>query len=105
MSLFIRAQVRSAPLAASVEFPQPAVGDPIPEHHECSKIRRHCVVIEVAADDMPQPLSPALDRLVHAPSHLLRLRRSRRPLPSPDDPNHLPTCYARYPGGSSEWPR
>jgi len=49
----------------------PACGDLSPESHECSKVGRHRVVVEVATDDMPQPLPLYGNRLVHAPPHLL----------------------------------
>ncbi len=43
----------------------------MPEHIQCPTVGRHCVIIEVAADNPPQPFSLVGDRLVHAPSHLL----------------------------------
>src|SRR5207245_3411873 len=42
----------------------------VPEHVQCSRIGRHCVVVEVAADDVPQPLPLFGDWLLHAPPHL-----------------------------------
>ena len=63
--------VEIVPLAASMECPSPAFGDLVPERHECSKIGRHRVVVEVAANDLPQPFSLLGNRLVHAPPHLL----------------------------------
>src|SRR5262245_60838869 len=63
--------VETRQLAASDEHPMPAFGDLGPECHERSTVRRHRVVIEVAAHDIPKPLPLNRDRLVHAPSHLL----------------------------------
>src|SRR5262245_12961635 len=63
--------VETRQLAASGEHPMPAFGDLGPECHERSTVRRYCVVIEVAAHDIPKPLPLYRDRLVHAPSHLL----------------------------------
>src|ERR1700738_4096960 len=42
----------------------------VPEHVQCPRIGRHCVIVEVAANDVPQPFSLKWDRLVHAPPHL-----------------------------------
>src|SRR5215467_3364359 len=63
--------VETRQLAASDEHPMPAFGDLGPECHERATVRRHRVVIEVAAHDIPKPLPLNRDRLVHAPSHLL----------------------------------
>src|SRR5215204_1248556 len=41
------------------------------EHVQCTTVGRHCVVIEVAADNPAQPSPLFRDWLVHAPSHLL----------------------------------
>ncbi len=43
----------------------------MPEHLQCPTICRHGVIVEVAADNLPQPLALFGNRLVHAPSHLL----------------------------------
>ena len=43
----------------------------VPEHVQCTSVGRHCVVVEVAVDDVPQPFPLNGDRLVHAPPHLL----------------------------------
>ena len=43
----------------------------VPEHVQCARIGRHCVVVEVATYDMTQPLPLNRDWLVHTPSHLL----------------------------------
>src|SRR6201997_3683359 len=58
-------------LAATSQRAPPGISDVMPEHLQCTTVGRHCVVIEVAADDSPQPLPLRGDRLVHAPSHLL----------------------------------
>ena len=55
-------------LAATPQRAPPEVGDMVPEHVQCLSVGRHGVVVEVAADDTPQPLSLIGDRLVHAPS-------------------------------------
>src|SRR4030081_498584 len=43
----------------------------MPEHLQCTTVSRHCVIVEVAADNPAQPPPLFRDRLVHAPSHLL----------------------------------
>src|SRR6516225_1567942 len=43
----------------------------MPEHRKCAAVSRHCMVVEVAADDSSQPLPLLGDRLVHASPHLL----------------------------------
>src|ERR1700730_7451814 len=58
-------------LAATPQRTPPEVGDMVPEHVQCPRIGRHCVVVEVAANDVPQPFPLNWDRLVHAPPHLL----------------------------------
>jgi len=58
-------------LAATPQRAPPEVGDMMPEYLECPTVGRHCVVIEVAADNPSQPLPLLGDRLVHAPSQLL----------------------------------
>src|SRR5262245_56088689 len=49
----------------------PEVVDMVPEYMQCMGVGRHCVVVEVAADDVPQPFPLCGDRLVHAPPHFL----------------------------------
>ena len=44
-------------VAATPQRAPPEVSDMVPEHVPCARIGRHCVVVEVAADDPPQPLS------------------------------------------------
>jgi hypothetical protein len=39
----------------------------MPEYGKCTSVCRHCVVVEVAANDVMQPLPLFGDRLVHAP--------------------------------------
>src|SRR6266567_227863 len=58
-------------LAATPQRAPPEVGHMMPEHIQCLTVGRHCVIIEVAADNPPQPFSLIGDRLVHSPSHLL----------------------------------
>ena len=58
-------------LATSPQRASPEVGDVVPEHMQCMGIGRHCVVVEVAVDDVPQPFPLCGDRLVHAPPHFL----------------------------------
>src|SRR3979409_2732234 len=43
----------------------------MPEHLQCTTVSRHCVIVEVAADNPAQPPPLFRDRLVHAPSPLL----------------------------------
>ena len=42
-------------LAASPQRAPPEVGHMMPEHAECASIGRHCVIVEVATEDLPQP--------------------------------------------------
>src|SRR6516165_1053133 len=65
-------------LAASPQRAPPKVGDLVPEHVQCTGIGWHCVVVEVAVDDVPQPFPLLGDRLVHAPPHLLFDHRELR---------------------------
>src|SRR6266513_3076773 len=58
-------------LAATPQRAPPEVGHMMPEHIQCLTVGRHCVIVEVAADNPPQPFSLIGDRLVHSPSHLL----------------------------------
>src|SRR5262245_2222960 len=58
-------------LAATPQRAPPQVSDVMPEYLQCSVIGRHCVIVEVAADDLPQPFPLNRDRLVHALAHLL----------------------------------
>ena len=43
----------------------------VPEHIQCLSVGRHCMVVEVAADDLPQPFPLFGDRPVHPPSQCL----------------------------------
>src|SRR5882724_6117843 len=54
-------------LAATPQRAPPEIGDMMPEHMQCMSVGWHCVVVEVATDNGPQPLSLLGDRLVHAP--------------------------------------
>src|SRR6516162_2842441 len=65
-------------LAASPQRAPSKVGDMVPEHVQCTGIGWHCVVVEVAVDDVPQPFPLLGDRLVHAPPHLLFDHRELR---------------------------
>ena len=58
-------------LASTPQRMPPKVSDVVPEHRQCAAIGRHCMVVEVAADDPSQPLPLLGDRLVHASPHLL----------------------------------
>jgi hypothetical protein len=42
----------------------------VPEHMQRLTVGRHCVVVEIAVDDVPQPFPLFGDRLAHAPPHL-----------------------------------
>src|SRR3974377_1090956 len=58
-------------VAATPQRAPPKVGDMVPEHVQCARVGRHCVVVEVAADDPSQPPPLLGDRRVHAPSQRL----------------------------------
>ena len=58
-------------LAATPQRAPPEVGDVVPERVQCSGVGWHGVIIEVAADDPPQPSPLVGDRLMHALPHLL----------------------------------
>src|SRR5215831_15077270 len=51
-------------VAATPQRAPPEVSDMVPEHVQCARVGRHCVIVEVAADDPPQPLPLFGDRLV-----------------------------------------
>src|SRR6516225_1866460 len=55
-------------LAASPQRAPPEVGHMMPEHAECASIGRHCVIVEVATEDLPQPFPLLGDQPVHASS-------------------------------------
>ena len=44
------------PLASPPERASPEVDDAVTERVECTGVRRHCVVREEAAHDLPQPV-------------------------------------------------
>src|SRR5262245_17884329 len=71
--------VELSPLAASGEHPIPASGYLGPERHECPEVGRDRMVIEVASDDVPQPLPLNWDWLVHALRHSLGDHLELRP--------------------------
>src|SRR5262245_65164549 len=52
-------------LASTPQRMPPKVSDVMPEHSQCAAVGRHCMVVEVAADDPSQPLPLLGDRLVH----------------------------------------
>src|ERR1700693_2041399 len=54
-------------LAATPQGAPPEVGDMVPERVQCLTVGRHCMVVEVPADDLTQPFPLLGDRLVHAP--------------------------------------
>ena len=58
-------------MAAVFEHTPPEQGNTVKEHAECTTVGRHRVVVEVAADDLPQPFSLYGYRLVHSLSQLL----------------------------------
>src|SRR5947199_8278163 len=53
---------------------------------QCASIGWHCVVVEVAVDDVPQPFPLCGDRLVHAPPHFLFDHRELRAHAVPSGP-------------------
>jgi hypothetical protein len=58
-------------LAATSKRAPPEIGDVMPELIQGATVGRHCMLVEVAADNPPQPLPLLGNRLMHAPSHLL----------------------------------
>src|SRR5712691_9343490 len=64
----------STVLTAATKSLPPGSDDLVSERHERPEVRRHCVVVEVAGDDLPQPFPLLGDRLMHAPPHLLFYR-------------------------------
>src|SRR5207302_10825627 len=58
-------------VAAAAENLPPASGNFVAECAQCANVGRHCVVVEVAFDDMAQPLTYVGKWQVHAPSQLL----------------------------------
>src|SRR5947208_11797636 len=66
-------------VAAPAECPTPALGDLVAEFLQRVNVGRHCMIVEVAFDNMPQPTAQVWDTLMHAPSHLLAHRLELRP--------------------------
>src|SRR2546421_9438817 len=60
-----------SPIAAATESPPPAPDDFVAERPQCVNVGRHCMIVEVAANDVAQPFTHNCDRLVHAPSEFL----------------------------------
>src|SRR5262249_26051417 len=58
-------------LAATPKRAPPQVGHMVAEHAQCPRIGRHRVIVEVAFDHEPKPLSLLRYWLVHAPPQLL----------------------------------
>ncbi|MDH3944958.1 MAG: hypothetical protein OEV06_12760, partial [Anaerolineae bacterium] len=58
-------------LAAPPERAPPEVGDVVAKRLEGVVVARHGVIGEVAAHDLPEPLSLLADRLVHLPPQVL----------------------------------
>src|SRR3974377_2560104 len=50
-------------VAATPQRAPPKVGDMVPDNVQCARVGRHCVVVEVAADDPSQPPPLLGDRL------------------------------------------
>ena len=76
---FILVQVRAPFWLRRASALPPASCDLVPERLQCMTIGRHRVVVEVAADDLPQPFALFGNRLVHAPpQRLLDLRSFAR---------------------------
>ena len=78
----------------------------VPEHMQCTSIGWHCVVVEVAVDDVPQPFPLCGDRLVHAPPHFLfdhlELRSHAVPSGLPFDLEFSRTGFAADEGEAQE---
>src|SRR5436305_11563767 len=73
---------------------------------QCTSIGWHCVVVEVAVDDVPQPFPLSGDRLVHAPPHFLfdhlELRSHAVPSGLPFDLEFSRTGFAADEGEAQE---
>src|SRR5262245_53746507 len=58
-------------VAATPQRALPEVDDMVPEHGQCTGVGRHCVIAEVATNDVPQPFPLIREWLVHALPQLL----------------------------------
>jgi hypothetical protein len=58
-------------LAPPPQRAPPEIGDVEEERGQCRTVCRHCVVVEVAGDDLLQPSSLLGNRLMHAPQQFL----------------------------------
>src|SRR5215831_11126737 len=58
-------------VAATPQRAPPEVDDMVPEHGQCTGVGRHCVIAEVATNDVPQPFPLIGEGLVHALPQLL----------------------------------
>src|SRR5215813_14272271 len=58
-------------VAATPQRAPPEVDDMVPEHGQCTGVGRHCVIAEVATNDVPQPFPLIGEWLVHALPQLL----------------------------------
>src|SRR5690242_7100892 len=70
-------------LTAAPKRAPPQVDDMVAERCECLTVGRHCVVGEVAGDDLLQPFPLLGDRLLHPPLELLLDLLELRPLAIP----------------------
>jgi hypothetical protein len=90
-------------LAASSKRAPPQVGDVVSEDGHCPSIRRHRVIVEVAVDHKPQPLSLIRNWLVHAPPQLLFYHLELRShAVSPGFPFDLELARASFPADEGE---
>ena len=66
-------------LTATPQRSPPEIGDIVEEHVQYLTVGRHCVIVEVAADDSPQPFPLIENRPVHALAQLLFNQPELRP--------------------------
>jgi len=86
-------------LAALYKRAPPEINHIVPESPEAFAVSRYCVIREVSADDLSQPLSLYRDRFVHAPPQLLFDRS--QPCPHPV-PARLPLELKGAPGDGAD---
>jgi hypothetical protein len=95
-------QVEFSPLAATGQHPIPAFGNG-PECHEGLTVGQDRVVVEVATNDVPQPLPLCGNRVMHTPPHLLfdhpQLRPHEVPSGLPFDLEFALASFAVAPSG------